>query len=161
MFAVTFVCLGNICRSPMAEAVFSRLIEERGVAHSFTVNSRATSDCEEDNPVYPPVQRVLKEKGYSFSHRSTVLTAADIKNADYVLVMDRMNYADVLRTAGVAYSGKVLKLGHFLPEEKDIDDPWYTRDFERTYREIYDACNGFLDWVIGEHREAFGYDKRH
>ena len=161
MFAITFVCLGNICRSPMAEAVFSRLIKERGAAASFRVNSRATSDCEEDNPVYPPVQKVLREKGYDFSHRSTVLTAADIKNADYVLVMDGMNYSNVLRLAGVAHAGKVFKLGHFLPEKKDIDDPWYTRDFERTYGEIYDACNGFLDFLFKEHSEAFGYDRRH
>ncbi len=160
MFAVTFVCLGNICRSPMAEAVFSRLIQERGVAHSFTVNSRATSDCEEDNPVYLPVQKVLKEKGYSFSHRSTVLTAADIKNADYVLVMDRMNFSDVTYLAG-AHSGKVRMLGHFLPEKTDIADPWYTRDFERTYNEIYAACNAFLDFLLKEHKEAFDYDKRH
>ena len=150
MIAVTFVCLGNICRSPMAEAVFSRILEERGLAYSFTVNSRATSDCEEGNPVYPPAQRVLKERGYNFSHRAKKLTLADIKNADYILVMDRMNLSDVTYLAG-AYSEKVRMLGHFLPEKIEIADPWYTRDFERTYNEIYSACNAFLDFLEKEH----------
>lgn len=150
MIAVTFVCLGNICRSPMAEAVFLRLIEERGLASFFTVNSRATSDCEVGNPVYPPAQRALKERGFSFSHRATKLTLADVKNADYVLVMDRMNLADVTRIAG-AYVGKVHMLGHYLKEKTEIDDPWYTRDFDRTYNEIYAACNAFLDFLQSEH----------
>ena len=136
-----------------------RLIEERGVALSFTVNSRATSDCEEGNPVYPPAQKALKERGYNFSHRAKKLTLADIKNADYVLVMDRMNLADVTCIAG-AHSEKVRMLGHFLPEKIEIDDPWYTRDFNRAYNEIYAACNAFLDYLLKEHAEAFKYDKR-
>lgn len=160
MISVTFVCLGNICRSPMAEAVFLRLIKERGVALSFTVNSRATSDCEEGNPVYPPAQRALKERGYDFSHRAKKLTLADIKNADYVLVMDKMNLSDVTYIAG-AHSEKVRMLGHFLPEKIEIDDPWYTRDFDRAYNEIFSACNAFLDYLLKEHAEAFKYDKRY
>ena len=160
MISVTFVCLGNICRSPMAEAVFLRLIKERGVALSFTVNSRATSDCEEGNPVYPPAQRALKERGYDFSHRAKKLTLADIKNADYVLVMDKMNLSDLTYIAG-AHSEKVRMLGHFLPEKIEIDDPWYTRDFDRAYNEIYAACNAFLDYLLKEHAEAFKYDKKH
>lgn len=160
MIAVTFVCLGNICRSPMAEAVFLRLIKERGVELSFTVNSRATSDCEVGNPVYPPAQKALKERGYNFSHRATKLTLQDIKNADYVLVMDEMNLADVKRIAG-ACAGKVHRLGHYLADKTEIDDPWYTRDFDRTYNEIYASCNAFLDYLFEEHAEAFNYDKRH
>ena len=136
-----------------------RLIEERGVAHSFTVNSRATSDCEEGNPVYPPAQRALKERGYNFSHRAKKLTLADIKNADYVLVMDRMNLSDVTYIAG-AHSEKVRMLGHFLPEKIEIDDPWYTRDFDRAYNEIFSACNAFLDYLLKEHAEAIKYDRR-
>lgn len=70
MFNVVFVCLGNICRSPMAEAVFKRLVEEEGLSSSFNITSYGTSDCEEGNPVYPPAQRVLRQKGYNFSHRA-------------------------------------------------------------------------------------------
>ncbi len=160
MFTVTFVCLGNICRSPMAEAVFLRLAEERGVELSFNVNSRATSDCEEGNAVYPPVQKVLREKGYNFSHRAKKLTLSDIKNADYILVMDKMNYADVIRLAGAEYAEKVFMLGSFLTEGKEIDDPWYTREFNIAYSEIYAACVGFLNYLMRERSAAFNYDKR-
>lgn len=130
------------------------------MALSFAVNSRATSDCEEGNPVYPPAQRALKERGYDFSHRAKKLTLSDIKNADYVLVMDKMNLADVTYIAG-AHSEKVRMLGHFLPKKIEIDDPWYTRDFDRAYNEIFSACNAFLDYLLKEHAEAFKYDKRH
>lgn len=160
MFTVTFVCLGNICRSPMAEAVFKRITEERGLDKSFRINSFGTSDCEEDNPVYPPVQRLLREKGYSFTHRARKITLSDIKNADYILVMDGMNYADIMGIAQ-AYSDKIFMLGHFLPQKTEIDDPWYTRDFERAYKEIYSSCDAFLNWLLTERKEAFGYDSRH
>lgn len=157
MIGVIFVCLGNICRSPMAEAVFKRLAEEEGVASFLSVSSFATSDCEVGNPVYPPAQRVLKENGYNFSHRSQKLTLADIKNADYILVMDGMNYSDVCRMAGKNYADKVFKLGSFLPEPIDIADPWYSGDFERTYREIYSSCKMFLNYLSVKHEKAFNY----
>lgn len=161
MIKVIFVCLGNICRSPMAEAVFKRLAEERGLALSFDVSSAATSDCEEGNPVYAPAMRVLREKGYSFRHIARQITLKDIKNADYILVMDGINLRDIVRFTGGNFSEKIFKLGHFLSDKIDIDDPWYTLDFERTYKEIYASCNAFLDYVCGEHKNALEYDKRH
>lgn len=161
MMTVTFVCLGNICRSPMAEAVFLRLIEERGVAQSFRVNSFGTSDCEEDNPVYPPAAKTLRERGYDFKHRARKITLADVKNSDYILVMDSMNLEDLTRLTGGHYAEKIFMLGHFLSEKIDIDDPWYTRDFERTYREIYSSCEAFLDYLLKEHAASFDYDGRH
>ena len=160
MIGVVFVCLGNICRSPMAEAIFKRLAKEERVERSLAVSSFATSDCEVGNPVYPPAMRVLKEKGYAFSHRAQKLTLAEIKNADYILVMDSMNYDDVCRMAGKSYVDKVFKLGSFLPEPIDVADPWYSGDFERTYREIYSACKIFLNYLIVKHGKAFDYDGR-
>ena len=158
MIGVIFVCLGNICRSPMAEAVFRRLAEEEGVIGSLNVSSFATSDCEVGNPIYPPAQRKLKSEGYNFTHRSQQLTLADVKNADYVLVMDSMNYADVYRLAWPSYADKVFKLGSFLPDSIDIADPWYSGDFDRAYSEIYSACKVFLKYLRTKHEKAFKYD---
>lgn len=160
MYTVIFVCLGNICRSPMAEAVFKRLAAERGISGSLQINSFATSGCEEDNPVYPPAAKVLKENGYTFTHRAKKISLADIKNADYVLCMDEMNRSSLLRLTGGNYSDKIHLLGGFAGIGV-IDDPWYTRDFERTYREIYSSCTAFLEYLIGEHGQAFDYDKWH
>lgn len=161
MIGVTFVCLGNICRSPMAEAVFARMVEENGLSRTFSVNSFGTSDCEEGNPVYPPAQKVLKARGYNFSHRARQISLKDIINTDYVLVMDAMNLADITRMTGGRYSEKIFLLGHFLAERMEIDDPWYTRDFERTYKEIYSSCTEFLKYLIAEHKDAIVYDKKH
>ncbi len=159
MFNVVFVCLGNICRSPMAEAAFKRIVEEEGFSSSFNITSYATSDCEEGNPVYPPAQRVLRQNGYNFSHRAQKISLTQIKNADYVLCMDKSNYSNLLALAGVEYAHKIYLLGHFLPEKIVIDDPWYTGEFERAYAEIYSSCQAFLSFLKIKHSKALNYDK--
>lgn len=159
MIRVIFVCLGNICRSPMAEAVFKRMIEERGVARSFEVSSSATSDCEVGNPVYPPARRVLKAKGYDFTHFARQITLQDVKNADYIFVMDSGNMRDISYISGGQYLDKISKLGSYLPNPMDIDDPWYTGEFERTYSEIYSSCEYLLDFLLNKHKNAIAYDK--
>lgn len=159
MFNVVFVCLGNICRSPMAEAIFKKMIEDEGLGYSVKVSSYATSDCEEGNPVYPPAARVLKAKGYNFTHRSTQIELEDIKNADFVLCMDDGNLHSLWRIAGESYKHKIHLLGHYLPQKILIDDPWYTGDFERTYSEIYASCQAFLEYLKREHAKALNYDK--
>ncbi len=139
--------------------MFKRMVEEEGLNSSFSVKSFGTSDCEEGNPVYPPAARVLKEKGYNFTHRAKMISLADIKNADYVLCMDKSNYSDLLSLAGCNYADKIYMLGHFLPEKIVIDDPWYTRDFDRAYNEIYSSCKAFLDYLKRTHPSALNYDK--
>jgi protein-tyrosine phosphatase len=131
----------------MAEAVFKRMVQEQGLSYLFDINSLATSDCEEGNPVYPPAARVLKENGFNFTHKAKQVKLCDLVNADYILVMDDINLHDLTRLTSGNYGEKIFKLGHFLPEQIDIDDPWYTRDFERTYREIYSSCQNFLKYL--------------
>ena len=135
----------------MAEAIFSRMAGERGIAHLFNVRSFATSSYERGNPVYPPAANTLAAHGMvGFSHRSQPLGVADIASSDYVLVMDGINYADVSHMAGQRYSGRVFRLGGFLAPPEDISDPYYTRDFEKAYSQISRSCAAFIEYLYGE-----------
>ncbi len=147
MLTVSFVCLGNICRSPMAEAIFKRICKE--MDYEADILSFGTSDCEAGNGVYPPVARLLSEKGYDFAHKSRQISKKDIINSDYILVMDSDNLWDILRMAGPEFEYKVFKLGSFLTPKRDIADPWYTRDFEKAYNDIYAACEGLYVFLQG------------
>lgn len=161
MISVIFVCLGNICRSPMAEFVFKKMAEDRGVGDFFDVSSRGTSDEEEGNPIYYPAARVLRDHGIFGSHRAVQLTKKEVINADYILVMDSSNLYDVLRLTGGQCSEKVFKLCSFASRPRDVADPWYTRDFERAYADIYDGCEGFFNYILRENADMLGYDSRH
>lgn len=161
MINVTFVCLGNICRSPMAELIFKDIVEKRGLALSFNISSCATSEYEVGNPVYPPAARELEKHGIRGTHRARHMTKSDVINNDYILVMDSNNLMDVLRLTGGEYGGKIFKLCSFTDNPRDVADPWYTRDFKRAFNDIYDGCNAFLEYLLREKKEAFAYDKRH
>lgn len=150
MINVTFVCLGNICRSPMAEFIFKKMTAERGFASSFRINSFGTSDCEEDNPIYPPAQRILNAHGIYGEHRARQISITDIVNSDYILVMDSQNLMDVLRLTSGAYGEKIFKLCSFTDNPRDVADPWYTRDFNEAYEDICDGCEGFLKYLQEE-----------
>lgn len=146
----------------MAEAIFKKMAEERGLSSSFNIKSFATSDWEEGNPVYPPAAATLREHGITgFIHRSRPITLADIKNSDYVLVMDHNNMTDIIRLTAGNYGEKIFKLGHFLTPQIDIADPYYTRDFARAYSDIYAACSAFMDYLVQKHGGTFNYDKNY
>jgi len=135
------------------------MVEEEGLTSSFSIDSFATSPCEEGNPVYSPAAKVLKERGYGFSHRAKTIGLADIINADYVLCMDGMNLSDLKSLCAKEYWPKIYLLGSFHNDNIIIDDPWYTRDFERTYREIYSSLTNFLAYLKSRHSKSFAYDK--
>ena len=161
MISVAFVCLGNICRSPMAELVFKKLVKEQGLELSFNIDSFGTSDEEEGNPIYLPAQKTLKSHGVEGTHISKQLTLRDIVNFDYILVMDSSNLFDVLRLTGGKFGDKIFKLCSFTDSPRDVADPWYTRDFERAFSDILDGCQAFLEYIKREKREALDYDRRH
>lgn len=161
MIDVVFVCLGNICRSPMAELIFKKMVEEEGLALSFNVTSAGTSDEEEGNPIYPPARRILADHGICGAHRARQLTLRNVINADYVLVMDSQNLFDVLRLTGGKFGEKVFKLCSFTDNPRDVSDPWYTRNFQLAYSDIYDGCRAFLNYVKRERAQGLSYDKRH
>ena len=149
MTRVLFVCLGNICRSPMAECVFKKLVSDAGREKDFTVASAATSDDEIaggiGNPVYPPAKKELARHGLDPGEKRAVqLAYGDYQKWDLIVLMDRHNRSAALRLFGGDPDSKFRMLGDYGTGH-DIADPWFTRDFETAYREIVEGCAGLLE----------------
>ena len=145
-----FVCHGNICRSPMAEFIFKRLIKERGIESDFTVASSATSTEEiyggVGNPVYPPARRELLSHGIDPGDKRAVrLTADDGDSYDMLIAMDSRNVRNMQRILDEGAFEKISMLTDYSTPGRDISDPWYTGDFATTYRDILRGCIGLLD----------------
>ena len=148
MTKILFICLGNICRSPMAELVMKDLVEKAGLADEFQIDSAATCRDEIGNPVYPPARRKLAEHGISCDgHHARQITRADYQRFDYLIVMDRMNLRNLKRIIPDDPEHKVYMLLDFTDHPGEIADPWYTGDFETTYRQVVEGCQGFLKKV--------------
>ena len=149
-YRVLFICHGNICRSPMAEFMFKDMVKKRNIADDFYIDSKAVSQEEIGNDIYPPAKRKLREKGVEFSsHRASQIRREDFSNYDYILVMDSSNlrYLSYLGMENYYKNNQVFKLMHFTSSNKDVADPWYTGDFERTYLDILEGLKGFLEFL--------------
>lgn len=146
MYKIMFVCHGNICRSPMAEFLFKKMITERGVAHKYTVASSATSTEEIGNPVYPPARRELARHGISCDGKYAVqLMRSDYEKYDLFVAMDSRNTVNMTRIFGGDPDGKIRKLMNYTSRGGDVADPWYTGEFDVAYRDVYDGCNELLN----------------
>lgn len=157
MIRVLFVCLGNICRSPMAEFIMKSIISERGLSNRFYIASAATSTEEiwngVGNPVYPPAKRELAKHGISCEGKRAVqITKADYGKYDYILGMEERNIRNILRIVGKDPEHKVKLLLDYSDHPRDIADPWYTGNFESTYRDVVEGCEGFLLYLEREGR---------
>ena len=147
MTKILFVCHGNICRSPMAEFVFRDMVAQAGLEEAFEIASAATSAEELGNPVYPPVRRLLREHGIDCSGK----TARRIRRSDYddydlLIGMDEENLWAMRRCFHGDPDGKLHNMLEYAGRPHDaIADPWYTRDFTRSWEDIYEACLGMLD----------------
>ena len=143
------VCHGNICRSTMAESVFTHMVNTRGVAHLFEINSAATSREEIGNPPHHGTVRKLREVGIPVvPHRATQMTQADYDYYDYLIGMDTANIRNMNRIAGGDPDGKIYKLLTFAGSGRDVADPWYTGDFDATYNDVVTGLTAFLDQVL-------------
>ena len=150
MTRVLFICHGNICRSTMAQFVFADLTRRRRVDHLFIIDSAATSREEIGNPPHHGTVRKCREKGVPvLTHYSTQLTRADYDNYDYLIGMDNWNIRNIMRIIGDDPENKVHKLLEFADSTAEIDDPWYTGDFETTYQDVLRGCEGLLAEILG------------
>ena len=148
---VLFVCHGNICRSPMSEYIFRDMVTKRGIANGFYIASAATSREEIGNPVYPPAKRILREHGISCDGKCAVqMTRADYDKYDYILAAEDYNIRNILRIIREDPQHKVCRLLDFSDRPRNIADPWYTGDFETTYRDIVEGCEAFLRYLERE-----------
>ena len=151
MTKILFICHGNICRSPMAEFVMKDLAAKAGKRGAFEIASAAVSREELGNPVYPPAKRKLLEHGIRCDgHAARQMTRADYDKFDYIIGMDTANIRNLNRMLKNDPDGKVYKFLSFTGSGRDIADPWYTGDFEATYRDVVEGCNGFLAYLRRE-----------
>ncbi len=142
---ILFVCHGNICRSPMAEFMMKKLVRDRGLEDEFEIVSVATSTEEIGNDMYPPARRCLRAHGVPFEHRGArQITKADFDRFDRIFVMDRNNLRWLRMLGFNEKDEKVRLLMSLVGEERDVADPWYTGDFERTYSDIATALPRLL-----------------
>ena len=149
MIKVLFICHGNICRSPMAEFVMRDIVKQKGLGDQFYIASSATSREELGNPVHPGTRRKLKEFGIFTDGKYAVqLKKKDYQEYDYLIGMDEWNIRNILRIVGGDPQGKVHKLLEFAGSGRDIADPWYTGNFEDTYRDVKEGCESLFAYIL-------------
>jgi len=150
MIKILFICHGNICRSPTAEFVFRDLAQKAGLGERFSVASAATSDDEIGNPVYPPARKKLEEHGISCAGKTArQMTRADGGAFDLLIGMDAANLRDMRRICGETAAPKLHLLLDYTDRPRDVADPWYTRDFETAWRDIFEGCEALLARLRG------------
>ena len=145
MIKILFVCHGNICRSTMAQSVMSHLLSQSNLSQIISVDSAATSREEIGNPPHRGTVRKLEEMGIPVvPHRARQMTRQDYKEFDYLIGMDSNNIRNMYRITGGDPEGKVSKLLDFAGRDGDIADPWYTGNFDETYRDVLEGCQALL-----------------
>ena len=150
MLKICFVCLGNICRSPMAEFIMKKKLSDLNINEVY-VTSRATSFEEEGNDIYPKAKRKLLSMNIPVEyHQATTLKKEDYNLYDYFICMEQKNINSALRIFGDDQKNKLIRLLDLTESPKDIADPWYTNNFDLTYQEIDKGLNEFIKLIINK-----------
>ena len=148
MIKILFVCHGNICRSPMAEFFMKDLVRKAGRAEEFSIASAATSTEEIGNAVYPPARRMLASHGIDCTGKTArQLRKADYAQYDYLIGMDQANFRNMQRMCGGDPDGKIYLLLDFTDRPGQVADPWYTGDFQATWEDVLEGCEGLLCYI--------------
>jgi len=150
---IMFVCHGNICRSPMAEFIFKKMVCDKRLEGKIEIYSSATSSeeifCGVGNPIYPPAQRELERRGIPYERRRAVqLKFADYGKYDMFVGMDSMNVRNMHRIFGSDKDNKIFKLMEFTASGGDVADPWYSDRFDVAFDDIYRGCEALLSFIV-------------
>ncbi|MBN2910150.1 low molecular weight phosphotyrosine protein phosphatase [Polycladomyces sp. WAk] len=152
MISVLFVCLGNICRSPMAEAVFRHMVKEEGLEDRIRVDSAGTGDWHTGEPPHHGTRRILKQYGISDEGiRARQVKKRDLEDFDYIIAMDDSNLANLRRLAD-RHHQRLYRLTDFIPDTTytEVPDPYYTGNFEEVYELVSAGCRGLLERIKEE-----------
>ena len=146
MTRVLFVCHGNICRSPMGEFLLKALVNARGLEKQYYIESAAVSREEIGNPIYPPAKRCLSQHGIPFDtqKRARQVTRADYDRFDRIICMDAWNIRLIRHIIPDDPDGKIHLMMSYAGSGRDVADPWYTGDFEATWRDVLEGCQRLL-----------------
>ncbi len=151
MYKILFVCLGNICRSPMAEYVFKDIVTRKGKEKNFYISSAATSTEEIGNDMHYGTKEQLIEHNIPFKkHKARQLKKEDYSKYDYIIGMENSNIIRIKAIVGKDEKNKIYKLLDFTENREDIIDPWYSGNFKRTYNEILKGCEALYNYLIKE-----------
>lgn len=145
MVKVLFCCHGNICRSTMSQYVLQDMVNKLEITDLFSIDSRATSTEELGNPPHRGTVRKMQELGIPvLPHRATQITQSDYIIFDYIIGMDTWNMRNLNSMLKGDPEGKLYKFLTFAGSDRDIADPWYTGNFDVTYNDVVEGCEGFL-----------------
>ena len=150
MIKILFICHGNICRSPMAEFVFHHKVTECGLSAQFQIASAATSREEIGNPVHPGTQTKLRERHIPmWPHQAVQMKRSDYDAYDLLIGMDHANLRNMRRICGGDPDGKLHLLLDYTNRPGEVADPWYTDDFQSTWEDVTEGCQGLLKALEG------------
>lgn len=142
---ILFVCLGNICRSPMAEFIMKDLVQAEGLEDQFRIDSAGTLRQEVGKPVYPPAREKLLEHGIDpLGKTARLLCREDYETYDLLIGMEPSNLQEMHRICGEDPKGKFHSLLSFAGRQDGIADPYFTGDFQQTYEDVIEGCQGLL-----------------
>lgn len=151
MIKILFICLGNICRSPMAQIVFENLIKEKGLENNFEIDSAGTEGYNEaiGAGIHTGTKDVLKRNNIPFKeHYSRKMRKTDYAYYDFIITMDDENIKDIQSIVGFDKDNKIKRLLDYTQNPRNIKDPWYTGNFDETYNDILEGCSALLEKIL-------------